>query len=98
MNICLTPQQQQQELDSQGGNTPRVIDPRTNAAYVLIPEVDYETVRELLDEERRQQAIHAVGLQNAAGPHRRSAMIQPGEIYTVKYYNSDKALFRRLNL
>ena len=66
MSIQLTPQQQQ-ALDTQEGGPPRVIDPRTNTTYILVPEVDYETVRELLEDERRQQAIHAVALRNAAG-------------------------------
>jgi len=66
MDIQLTPQQQQ-ALDTQKDRHPRVIDPRTNTAYILVPEVDYEAVRELLEEERRQQAIHAVALRNAMG-------------------------------
>ena len=66
MDIQLTPQQQQ-ALDTQEDRPPRVIDPRTNTAYILVPEVDYEAIRELLDDERRQQAIHAVALRNAAG-------------------------------
>lgn len=66
MDIQLTPQQQR-ALDTQDGGPPRVIDPRTNATYLLVPEEDYEAVRELLEEERRQQAIHAVALRNAAG-------------------------------
>lgn len=66
MNIVLT-QQQQQILDTQIGTPPRVVDPRSNAAYYLIGATDYDAVRELLEEERRQKAIHAVGLRNAAG-------------------------------
>ncbi len=66
MDIQLTPQQQQ-ALDTQEDRPPRVVDPRTNTAYILVPEVDYEAIRELLDDERRQQAIHAVALRNAAG-------------------------------
>ena len=66
MNIELTPQQQQ-VLDTQEGGPPRVIDPRTHTIYVLVPEVDYEAIRELLEDEHRQQAIHAVALRNAAG-------------------------------
>ncbi len=65
MSIQLTPQQQQ-ELDARGEEPPRVFDPRSNAAYVLVPEADYEAVREILEDERRQQAIRAVGLRNAA--------------------------------
>ena len=66
MSIELTPQQQQ-ALDTQKEESPRVIDPRTKTVYVLVPEVDYETIRELLAEERRQQAIRKVALRNAAG-------------------------------
>jgi len=66
MSIELTPQQQQ-ALDTKEESPPRVIDPRTNTTYILLPEVDYESIRELLQEERRQQAIHAVALRNAAG-------------------------------
>ena len=43
----------QQALDTQAERSPRVIDPRTSAAYILVPETDYETMRELLDEEHR---------------------------------------------
>ena len=66
MSIQLTPQQQQ-ALDTQEDSPPRFIDPRTNTSYILVREVDYESIRELLEEERRQQAIHAVALRNAAG-------------------------------
>ena len=66
MSIQLTPQQQK-ALDAQEDSPPRVIDPRTNTTYILVPEVDYEAVRELLEDERRQQAIHAIALRNAAG-------------------------------
>ena len=66
MSIELTPQQQQ-ALDTQEDSPPRVIDPRTNTTYILVPEADYEAIRELLEDERRQQAIHEVALRNAAG-------------------------------
>lgn len=66
MSIQLTPQQQK-VLDSQEDNPPRVIDPRTNTSYILLREADYASIRELLEDERRQQAIHAVALRNAAG-------------------------------
>jgi hypothetical protein len=67
MSIQLTPPQQQ-ALDSQGHqHLPRVIDPRTNPAYVLVPEADYNAVREILEDERRQRAIRAVALRNATG-------------------------------
>jgi hypothetical protein len=63
--IELTPEQQQ-ALDDQGCNAQRVIDPRTHATYVLVPEAEYVAMRELLEDEQREQAIHAVGLRNAA--------------------------------
>ncbi len=66
MRIELT-EQQQQALDAQTESPPRVIDPRSNAAYYLVAAPDYEAVRELLEEERRQKAIRAVGLRNAVG-------------------------------
>ena len=66
MGIELT-EQQQRALDSTEQEPPRVVDPRTNAHYVLIPESDYDSVRELLEEERRQKAIHRAALRNAAG-------------------------------
>ena len=66
MSIELT-EQQQRALDAQGELPPRVVDPRSNAAYYLIAAKDYEAVRELLEEERRQKSIRAAGLRNAAG-------------------------------
>ena len=66
MPIQLTPQQQE-AIDREGALPHRVIDPRTNGAYVLVPESDYDSVRDLLDEERRQRAIHDIALHNAMG-------------------------------
>ena len=66
MNIELTIEQQH-ALDDQKGGPQRVVDPRTDTAYVLVPEGEYEATREFLADERREQAIHAVALQNAAG-------------------------------
>jgi hypothetical protein len=60
-------EQQQQALDSAEGIPPEVIDPRTNASYVLIPTTEYEAVREILEDERRQAAIRAAALRNAVG-------------------------------
>jgi len=65
MNIELTPEQQE-ALDQQGRSPQRVVDPRTHIAYVLVPENEYEMMRELLEDERREEAIHAVALRNAA--------------------------------
>jgi hypothetical protein len=64
MAISLT-EQQQHALDTTDAQPPQVVDPRTNAAYVLIPLTDYQAVREIVEDERRQRAIRAVALQNA---------------------------------
>jgi hypothetical protein len=66
MSIQLTPKQQQ-ALDAHEESPPRVVDPRTNTSYILVPEVDYRLMQELVEDERRQQAIRAVALRNAAG-------------------------------
>jgi hypothetical protein len=58
-------EQQQRALDSTDAELPQVVDPRTNAAYVLIPLTEYKTIREIVADERRQRAIRAVGLRNA---------------------------------
>ena len=36
-------------------------------SYVLVREADYDSIREILEDERCQQAIHAIALRNAAG-------------------------------
>jgi len=54
-------------VDSRDADPPRVVDPRTNEVYVLVPEADFESVQDLLEEERRLRAIHAIGRRNAAG-------------------------------
>ena len=64
MNIELTPEQQQ-ALDNQARGPQRVVDTRTDTAYVLVPEDEYEAMRDLLEDECRDQAIHAVALHNA---------------------------------
>lgn len=85
MSIQLTPQQQQ-ALDAQGGgHPPRVIDPRTNAAYVLVPEGDYDAVREHLEEEQRQRAIRAVALRNAAG---RMSPVEPRDDWERRLFGA----------
>ena len=48
MSIQLTPQQQQ-ALDTQKDSPPRIVDPRTNTTYILVPEVDYDSIRQLLE-------------------------------------------------
>jgi hypothetical protein len=65
MTIRLT-EQQQRALDSTDSAPPQVVDPRSNAAYVLIRADDYEAVREIIDDERRQKAIRTTALKNVA--------------------------------
>ena len=66
MTIELTPQQLQ-VLDRGERGLPRVIDPRSNASYVLVSEAEYETVRDVLEDERQQRGIRRVALRNAIG-------------------------------
>lgn len=65
MAIRLT-EQQQRALDSTEAQPPQVVDPRTNAAYVLIPLPEYEAVREIVEDERQQRGIRIAALRNAA--------------------------------
>jgi hypothetical protein len=65
MSIELTPEQQE-ALDQRGQGPQRIVDPRTHAAYVLVPEGEYAAMREFVEDERREQAIHAMALRNAA--------------------------------
>jgi hypothetical protein len=65
MSIELTPEQQE-ALNSRHGEPRRVLDPRTRTAYVLVPEQEYEVMRGALEDERREEAIHALALRNAA--------------------------------
>lgn len=66
MTIILTTEQLR-ALDSREDEHPRLIDPRTNAAYVLLSESEYATVREMLEEERQQESIHEIARRNAIG-------------------------------
>jgi hypothetical protein len=65
VSIELT-REQQEALDHQGRTPQRIVDPRTRTAYVLVPERKCEMLRELFEDERREQAIRAVALRNAA--------------------------------
>lgn len=66
MDIQLTPQQQQ-AISAEALHSTRVIDPRNNTAYVLVPEAEYRLVQDALAEERRREIIHATAVRNAAG-------------------------------
>jgi hypothetical protein len=60
-------EQQQRALDSAGPTPPQLVDPRTNAEYVLIPAAEYESIRDLIEDDRQQRAIRVVALKNAVG-------------------------------
>jgi hypothetical protein len=66
MTICLS-EPLQQALDAQQGEPLRVVDPRTNVVYVLLRAEEFESIREILEDEKRQKAIRTVALQNAVG-------------------------------
>jgi hypothetical protein len=65
MIIELTPPQQ--EALDRPGELPRVVDPRTNASYVLVPVSEFEAFQQDREEERQQRSIRRVGLRNAVG-------------------------------
>jgi len=65
MIIPLT-EKEQEAVDAAGQQPPHLVDPRSQTEYVLIPIKDYETVREILEDENRQKIIHGIGLRNAA--------------------------------
>ncbi len=60
---------QQQALDAQQEQPLRVVDPRTLAAYVLLPAPLYDRVRELLDQEE-DRALREAWQQTAATARR----------------------------
>lgn len=60
-------ERQQKALDLQTDDPPRLVDPRTNATYVLLSIDKYEDLRDILEDERRREAIHSIALRNAVG-------------------------------
>ena len=65
MTIQLT-EKQGEELRRNEQSPISVIDPLTNALWYLVSASDYQAALEVLEEERQQKVIHAVGLRNAA--------------------------------
>jgi hypothetical protein len=57
--------EQQQALDQSAGRLLYVTDPRTSAAYLLIPADQYENIREVLEDRRVQQAVRSTAVRNA---------------------------------
>ena len=65
MSIALTPEQQQ-AIDTSPEHLLHLTDPRTSAAYILMPADQYENIRDVLEDERLQKAVRRVSLRNAA--------------------------------
>jgi Fe2+ or Zn2+ uptake regulation protein len=65
VNIVLS-REQQQAIDQSPEHLLRLTDPRTSVAYVLMPADQYESVRDVLEDERLQQTVRRVALRNAA--------------------------------
>ena len=65
MSIVLS-QEQQQAIDRSPEHLLRLTDPRTSAAYVLMPADQYENVCDVLEDQRLQGNIRRVALRNAA--------------------------------
>ncbi|MFZ1936302.1 MAG: hypothetical protein WCB27_02195 [Thermoguttaceae bacterium] len=63
-SVPLSPEQQQ-ALDQSAGHLLYVTDPRTSAAYFLIPADQYESVREVLEDKQVQQAVRSTAMRNA---------------------------------
>jgi hypothetical protein len=66
MSIELT-EIQQKALDREQEQPPRFVDPRTNAAYVLVNADEYEQIRVVLEEERWRANLHPTAMRNAVG-------------------------------
>ena len=66
MTIQLT-EMQSEALHRESVSPVAVLDPNTNALWYLIPAADYQTVQDILEDERQQKAFRTVGLGNAAG-------------------------------
>ena len=58
---------QQRALDEVRAEPPRIVDPRTRQAWILVPAADYEAVRESIEEDRRQGIIRGIGRRDAIG-------------------------------
>jgi hypothetical protein len=65
MSIALS-QEQQQAIDQSPEHLLHLTDPRTSATYVLLPADQYETVRDVLEDERLQRAVRQTALRNAS--------------------------------
>lgn len=64
MSIQLT--EDQIEAINRGTQSPvSLVDPHTNSLWYLIPASEYQTVQDILEDDRQQTAFRAIGLRNA---------------------------------
>jgi len=64
MTLQLT-DQQIDEITTAGTGMARVHDPRSKRDYVLVPQDEYDRLRELLDDDLEQEAIRKMALRGA---------------------------------
>lgn len=64
MSETLT-ERQLRAIDAHAEEPTRLIDPRTNVAYVLVPAEDFDAIRDLIEEDRQERAIAAIAMRNA---------------------------------
>ncbi len=64
MAVELTPQQQE-AVDRSSGDPVAVVDPRTNATYLLVPAERFESPEEIAEDAHFQKAIRETAFMNA---------------------------------
>ena len=65
MSIILS-REQQHAIDESPEHLLWVTDPRTSAAYILMPADQYESIRDVLEDELLQRSVRCVAARNAA--------------------------------
>jgi hypothetical protein len=64
MSIVLS-QELQHAIDESPAHLLQLTDPRTSIAYILMPADQYESVRDVLEDERQQRSIRRTAAHNA---------------------------------
>jgi hypothetical protein len=65
MSIALS-QEQQHAIDEAPEHLLQLTDPRTSIAYILMPADQYESIRDVLEDEKVQRSIRCVAMRNAS--------------------------------
>ncbi len=76
MSIELT-EELRQAVDAQSEEPVRLVDPRTSAAYILLPAEEYARMKALLDEEEEDAAMRKAWLESATSARRRWVQENP---------------------